>query len=172
MSTNNNQSVNQINNTPVKTVTQESIRLASINETKGRKYFQQIVNSIFPDYQEVKFSDLHFSRWDSAVLMKDGTKYLIEIKCREMNSNKYSDYMIESEKYEYLMNQINNGYTPIYVNFFWDNTCLVWNLEEQSEIGKKEVYCNKATVNPNAGKKWSVKNMFLASNAKRHTYQR
>jgi len=161
MSTNNNQLTEL-----------EISNLVNKNETKGRKYFLQIVHLLFPDYQEVKFSDLQFSKWDSAVLMKDGEKYLIEIKCREMNSDRHPDYMIEEKKYEYLMNQVNNGYTPIYVNFFWDNTCLVWNLEEQTEIGKKEVYCNKVTVNPNAGKTLKTRNMLLSRNAKRYTYQR
>ena len=39
-------------------------------------------------------------------------------------------YIIEQHKKEYLINQTQYGYTPLYVNSFSDDYVVVWNLNK------------------------------------------
>lgn len=147
----------------------EIAALVEFNESRGRNYLLQIINNIFPDMDSVAFSKNQFARWDSIVKTSD-KRYMIEIKCREMPSTRYEDYMIEEKKMEYLLQCSANGYIPLYINFFTDGTCLVWDLRFEGGAEQREIYCNKVTVNPNAGKVTRKRNFLLKANATSYTY--
>ena len=67
----------------------------------------------------------------------------------------------------------NEGYIPLYVNFFEDGKALVWNLaEEKDKVLQREYTSNRATVNPGAGKVTRNRNMLLRDNAKFYDYKR
>lgn len=137
--------------------------LVEYNETKGRKYLKQIANNIFPTLKKLSFSDNKFARWDSAVQTEDDSRYMIEIKCRNMDSTKYKDYMIEEKKLQFLIEKAAEGYIPLYINFFEDGKCLVWDLRYEMESESRDITCNRVTVNPNAGKV-TRKRLFLKRN--------
>ncbi len=143
--------------------------LVEFNESRGRNYLLQIINNIFPDMDSVAFSKNQFARWDSIVKTSD-KRYMIEIKCREMPSTRYEDYMIEEKKMEYLLQCSANGYIPLYINFFTDGTCLVWDLRFELGSESRNVLTNILTVNPNAGKVVRKRNFLLKANATSYTY--
>jgi hypothetical protein len=68
--------------------------------------------------------------------------YLIELKVRHKPST-YGAYMIEKDKYDYLISKSNElGIRPMYINFFMDNTVVVWDLSEIPEPNWK------SSINP------------------------
>ncbi len=81
------------------------------------------------------FTILHTTKVDSdkkydAVIMSGGTEYIVEIKVR-LNIEplkSYLGYVIQKDKYDYLMSQYKEkGLTPLYINFFRDGI-VIWNL--------------------------------------------
>lgn len=167
--------------TPVKLTAADVAALVELNENRGRKYLSQIISAVMPNLTSLSFSDNPFSRWDSAareqftvtvdgVTTQEDRKYIIEIKCREMESTRYADYMIEDKKFTYLMNTAANGYIPLYVNFFTDGTCLIWDLRYEMDAENRDIYCNKVTVNPNAGKVNRSRKFLLRKNATAYNY--
>jgi hypothetical protein len=143
--------------------------LVELNETKGRNYFLQIINQVIQNVETVAFAQDKYSKWDCCVQTKKGVKYMIEIKCRFMKSNKYNDFMIEEKKMEYMLSK--PEYIPLYVNFFEDGQALVWNLkEEEGETVNREYLTNRVTVNPLAGKVVRKRNMLLRDRATFYAY--
>lgn len=129
------------------------------SENVGRNYFESVIPKLFSSVKKIKFSENQLERFDCIVV---GLKvYMVEIKVRNIDSTKYDTIMIEPDKRNYLMSMVENGFTPLYVNFFNDGKCLVWDL---IKVGKDFTSgirtTNKVTVNPSAGKK-EVNRLFL-----------
>lgn len=100
-----------------------------------------------------------------------GETYDIEIKCRDVNSNDYKDYMIESSKLIGLMN-FSNNHKKYYINFFADGYALVWDIAEINNIDqyRGESFCCKTTVDDSARVKKAV--YYLPSKlAKKYKYK-
>jgi hypothetical protein len=144
-------------------------RLVNLNEDRGRVYLKQIVKDIIPECVELYFSPHQYSEWDALIRTPDN-KYIIEIKCRDMVSTKYYGYIIEERKLQYLLKKSTEGYIPIYINFFKDGKCLLWDLRFEDFTDKQDMYCNKVTVNPNAGKKLKTQTLLNKRNATEYNY--
>lgn len=76
------------------------------------------------------------------------TTYAIECKDRKCSHNEYQDYMIEEHKYNSIKQFANQGYRPIYLNTFSDDTFYAWNLNKSSII-RKTYTTTKTTVEDN-----------------------
>lgn len=140
----------------------------NIAETKGRKLLLANLKTLFPKADKVFFSEGQFDKWDSAIQDIDGTRYFIEIKFRYMPSTRYSDYMIEEAKFDFLMKQNKRGIKAIYLNFFEDSKALMWEINDNSMYDSRVYTSDRVTENPNAGKVTRKRNMLLASEAKKH----
>lgn len=55
------------------------------------------------------------------------SKYSIETKDRYMPKDTYDNYFIPLDKYNELMETVNRGYTPLYMNTF-DDGAIIWNV--------------------------------------------
>jgi hypothetical protein len=146
------------------TVTQR----VNMAETKGRKLLMANLKTLFPNANKVFFSEGQFDKWDSAIEDNDGTRYFIEIKFRYMSSTKYSDFMIEQAKFDFLLKQTKRGIKSIYLNFFEDSKALIWNITDDSVYDNRTYTSNKVTENPNAGKVTRDRIMLLARDAKKY----
>lgn len=121
------------------------------SEEKGRNYFRNIAPRVFKDLKKITQSLKISDKYDCIVTAKQ--EYIVEIKVRNMKSTRYADYMMEESKYKYLMERAKEGYVPLYVNFFEDGLCLIWDLTEEAEfLNAKTMLANRTTVNLGAGK--------------------
>lgn len=141
----------------------------NIAETKGRKLLLANLKTLFPNAKKIYFSEGQYDKWDSAIEDEDGTRYLIEIKFRYMSSTRYSDYMIEEAKFDFLLKQTKRNIKSIYLNFFEDNKALLWDINEDAMYDCRTYTSNKVTENPNAGKVTRKRNMLPASEAKKYS---
>lgn len=134
------------------------------SEEIGRKYFENVAPKLFKNIKSIKFSENPIERFDCIVV---GDKvYMIEIKVRNINSYQYDTIMIEPDKHSYLMSRVSDGYIPLYVNFFNDGVCLIFDLIRiGSELEEKTVKTDKITVNPSAGKKYQKRLYLKTSDA-------
>ena len=143
--------------------------LVELNESKGRNHFLEIVNQIIPNVKTVAFSQDKYSKWDVAVETTKGTKYIVEIKCRNMTSTKYSDFIMEEAKMNFMLSK--TEYIPLYVNFFTDGRALVWNIKTEQEHTVAATYhANRTTVNLAAGKVDKKCQMLLRDRAAFYEY--
>ena len=55
--------------------------------------------------------------------------YNVELKYRDMPHDKYDSYFLECDKYAELRRWSDNGYTPLYINFFSDGYTAIWNVD-------------------------------------------
>lgn len=55
--------------------------------------------------------------------------YNVELKYRDMNHDMYDTYFLECDKYAELRRWSDNGYTPLYINFFNDGYTAIWNVD-------------------------------------------
>lgn len=136
-------------------------------ETKGRRLLLANLKTLFPKAKKIYFSENRYDRWDSAIEDEDGTRYLIELKFRYMSSTRYSDYMIEEGKFEFLLKQTKRGVKSIYLNFFEDGKALLWYIEDDLIYDCRTYTSDKVTENPTVGKITRSRNMLPASQAKR-----
>lgn len=55
--------------------------------------------------------------------------YNVELKYREMPHDRYGGYFLECDKYAELRRYSDNGYIPLYINFFSDGYTAIWNVD-------------------------------------------
>lgn len=68
-----------------------------------------------------------YEKYD-AVICSGDTEYIVEIKCRAAEMNTNWGYMIEKDKYDYLIAaHKKNNLVPLYINFYPNGT-QIWNL--------------------------------------------
>jgi hypothetical protein len=153
-----------------KVITMKEIdSLVELNETKGRNYFVQIVNELIKDTKTIAFSQDKYSKWDVLVEDDNGIKYIVEIKCRNMTSTKYNDFIMEESKRDFMLSK--SEYIPLYVNFFTDGKALVWNIKEElNHTIEKVQFANRTTVNLAAGKVNKKCQMLLRDRAAFYDY--
>ena len=88
-------------------------------------------------------------------------RYAIECKDRAYKSDDYETWMMETQKYNDLMEYSAKGYKPIYINTFSDNKYLVWDVSK-TPIIRKTYTTNRTTVENN-GKVTKVRYMLPTS---------
>lgn len=100
---------------------------ASLNERLLFKKFSDNNPGLFTN---ITYSDPEgFDSWDVMYTLSGETKQrLAELKVRPKPST-YDDYYIQQDKYQSLMASAFT-YTIEYINFFNDNSILLWNLNE------------------------------------------
>lgn len=72
-----------------------------------------------------------YAKWD-AVIISGGTEMVTEVKVRDWNSQTFSTWMLEEDKYNALMSlksRAKRDITPVYVNVFNDGVAL-FNLND------------------------------------------
>jgi hypothetical protein len=158
---------NTMKNNVTEMTTTELRNRVAVAETKGRKLLLSNINVLFPDAEKIYLSEGQYDKWDVAIESSNGSRYLIEIKFRNMSSTRYSDYMIEEEKFDYLLSKTKKGITSIYLNFFDDAKALMWEINNDSMYDNRVYTSDKVNVNPNAGKITRSRNMLPASHAKK-----
>lgn len=90
-----------------------------------------------------KFSTNEFTKWDVSFLIDDN-KMVGEIKYRLYNHNAFDTWIIQKDKYEFLINMAETlNVIPIYINIFEDSTILMWDLNSMEDIVIKEESYNK-----------------------------
>ncbi len=73
-----------------------------------------------------------YAKYD-AVIMSGGTEYIIETKCRTYPIEEYENWVIQKDKYDYLISQYHlNGLIPLYVTFT-SSGALIWDLTQIKE---------------------------------------
>lgn len=123
-------------------------------ERIGRTYFKNVAKKLFKNIdleKDLKFSELITDDYDCYVTTDK--KYIIEIKCRNIDSTRYDDFILDTAKHSFLMSEMVKGYTPLYVNFFTDGVFMVWDLSVKKSFREQITTSNRVHVNPNAGKK-------------------
>lgn len=85
------------------------------------------------NFQLVKFSkEDSYSKWD-AVIMSGNSICLVETKFRTYDLSSFNEWIIQKDKYDFLIEQSkNNNAIPLYINFFKDGI-LIWNLFDIKE---------------------------------------
>lgn len=100
------------------------------HELKGRKKLE----SIFKGSHKVtnyEFTTGQYDRLDCFTTGATGALTAYEIKDRDINSQTYPNYILELSKLNALMEaKEKSGYTPYYINFFADNTILLWDVSK------------------------------------------
>ncbi len=87
-----------------------------------------------------------YEKYD-AVISSGDTEYIVECKVRLTDFNPAYGYMIEKDKYDYLMSAYKkNGLIPLYVNFF-NNGTICWNLLQQEVKFEKGFYPSNSIGN-------------------------
>ena len=133
-------------------------KLTSVNdriencEAKGRQYFYKAAKNIFSDLESVSFTGTT-DRHDCNVETKTKS-FVVEIKVRTPAHDKYSTVIIKRAKYDYLMSGITDGFIPLYVNFYSDNTAVIWNLAKVRVVGKSMKYVRVTEMNSNSAMEW------------------
>ena len=90
-----------------------------------------------------------YDRVEGYFTTPNGTKYVVEAKCRQGKVNQYPDHLIEKKKYDVLAGYLKDGYTPLYVNFFNDGNTIVYNLTKRintNTISWKVQKCKSTTA--------------------------
>ena len=131
-------------------------------DTYGQSKVINELNEIFTKYQmnydqhiiDKGRVDLFFT----ASTVDNHYMYASECKDRWYNHVKFNEWMIEIDKYNELMNNVDKGYKPLYINTFEDNWLIIWDLSkiDISEIKKEQRWLDKSTVAKERGKvlKW------------------
>ena len=57
---------------------------------------------------------------------RNDKKYNVELKSRDMSHTEHNAYFLECDKYAELRRNSDNGYTPLYINFFSDGYTAIW----------------------------------------------
>lgn len=99
------------------------------HENKGRRKLEAIFNSS-DKVAKYEFTTGKFDRLDCFTTGYSGNLTAYEIKDRDISSTLYPDYILEVPKYKALMAAYDDGYTPYYINFFADNTVILWDVSK------------------------------------------
>lgn len=129
-------------------------------EINGRKKLQKILMNS-PKAVDWEFTEDTFNNIDCYYTGVSNTA-AFEIKDRDnISTTQFDDFILEKTKYDALMYEYNNnGYLPLYINFFKDK-CLVWNL---SKI--QPTFIQKMLPATTAGNKTKVKKNVILLNKK------
>ena len=95
---------------------------------RERILLQRLID--FKDLELIKFSDESgYSKWD-AVIISGNNKCLIESKVRSYNISTFNGWIIEKNKYDFLIEQYQKHKAiPIYINFHNDGI-QIWDLSK------------------------------------------
>jgi len=106
----------------------ESYIKTSIRE---RILLQRLID--FKDLELIKFSqEDSYAKWD-AVIMSGNNKCLIESKVRSYNISTFNGWIIEKNKYDFLIEQYQKHKAiPLYINFHNDGI-QIWDLSKIKE---------------------------------------
>lgn len=96
-------------------------------ERKGYNYLLQY-NKVYQWFTDFTLPESKFSYYDAiGIGTKSGDPYLLEYKCRNHDSTKFTTAIIDEDKY---LNLVTSQTRPYYLNFFNDGRLLVWDLWE------------------------------------------
>ena len=137
-------------------------------ETKGRKYFHNIVNKVINDVESVTFTGTT-DRHDCNVDTKDKS-FVVEIKVRTPDHDRYKTVILKKAKYEHLMSGVGEGFTPLYVNFYADGVAAIWNLATAPIYHKREIYVRKTEMNSDSEMEWQEFYEFHIEDARKYSY--
>jgi Holliday junction resolvase len=111
-------------------------------ENKGRKEATELLENL--GFSEICPSADLMSNYDLTA-GKGKTAYIIEVKKRQSNMDKYPDYLIEKNKYNSLMSYSEIGFKPLYINLF-DDGAIIFNISEHKDLMEKKIECPATTV--------------------------
>ena len=119
----------------------------SEHERTGREKLQKIL-SASNKIERYEFTPDKYARLDAFSTGVTGVKTSYEIKDRDIASTAYPDFILEEIKYNALKESYDkSGYTPYYVNFFNDGTCILWNINNIDITNRIETkYCTRTTA--------------------------
>lgn len=115
-------------------------------ENKGRSWFVEFLNQY--GVTDITLTEDPFDPVDLYFTHK-GKKVVVEIKCRDIKYLEYDEHIIEEKKLLALIEakERENCHTAYYVNFFGENTLIIYTLNNIINITDvKYIYCNKTTV--------------------------
>ena len=96
------------------------------DEIKGWELFSGMFGSACTGLKGADITD----RVDGWLTGRTGVKAVFEIKVRDMPSNKYPDWFLETKKAEELLRVKEEGDCDkaLYINFFSDGVCVIWEV--------------------------------------------
>lgn len=115
----------------MKTAFIKSIEIKSLRERflLHEEFFN---NEVKVNYSPYDGTDHFDATWED-----EGVKYITEAKVRG-ESKGFGEFMIQKDKYDYLMSRANEFDKVYYINFFGDGI-LVWDLKQIEEPQWKEM---------------------------------
>ena len=95
-------------------------------------------------YQQLKITNYTFTPTNGfdkveGTFTLAGRKCVVEAKCRKCRVKDYPSHILEQPKAAELQQWFTNGYTPLYINFFWDGV-IIYNLTKRFESDSLEYY--------------------------------
>lgn len=117
-----------------------------ICELKGRALFKSFLDQIGATEQQPTKDK--FDPADYYFTFK-GEKYVVEIKCRDIQYQHYDTHLMESIKLQKLLIAKNDNHCDValYVNFFGNDTAYLYNATDIINSAEQEnIYCNKTTA--------------------------
>ena len=125
------------------------------NEELDDELFQQFVNDtkIFTDYKRnEKYSSIDYSATDIK-----GRRCLVELKRRNFPHTKYETILCECEKFWTMFNRYEQfGLIPLYLNFFNNDTLLIFDLRKINNPDKDLIYIKITIMNHGYEEKQTV----------------
>ena len=125
------------------------------NEELDDELFQQFVNDthIFTDYKRnEKYSSIDYSATDIK-----GRRCAVELKRRNFPHTKYETILCECEKFWTMFNRYEQfGLIPLYINFFNNDTLLIFDLRKINNPDKDLIYIKITIMNHGYEEKQTV----------------
>lgn len=131
-------------------------------EDSGIKTLKQVADKYCKEEIIIKPTPQHY-RFDAGIRYKD-KKYIVEIKSRNMNHDKYKEWFLEVSKRLAMLKIVNaNGYDgAYYFNYFTDDIALLWNIQDVEGYTIKELWMNSKTASDiSTGRKQNKKVILL-----------
>lgn len=102
---------------------------------KGQKLANDCLTQLFSACTlnfEYHYQDKNPIDIEMTATTRSGNEYYYSIECkdRQMNHNKYNDYLIEEHKIRDIKKEIEKGRKGIYLNTFADGYCVCWDLSK------------------------------------------